>query len=223
MPSEPPLSAPPDPYRAIHKALRVALGDLIACAGRTDFGEAASVARCHVELEAVVAMLATHARVEVQFIDPLLGAHDHARARAIQHDHTTLERQLHAVTAAFDDVEDCLAAGDASEARARGHAFYLALTRYTAAYFQHLADEEEEALPVLRERVDAAALAAAMAQARASVAPAEAAKVTARMLAAMSHPERVAFLRAAPSEAVRTIARVALDEAEWKALDADAG
>lgn len=214
----------PDPYRAAHKAIRVAMGRLIERVGRTDFADLAAVERVRVELEAVVQLLVTHARIEVQFLDPLLAQHDPSRASTIQRDHASLERHLHEVSGGVHAVDEILGPdgdGDPELARQRGHAFYLALTKFTAEYFEHLADEEENLLPILLQQVDGAVLRDAMARARASVDPLEGAKAVGMMLAAMSHPERVAMLRAPGAEALRVIARLSLDDAEWSALAAD--
>jgi Hemerythrin HHE cation binding domain len=216
----------PDPYRAAHKAIRLALGRLTESAGRTDFGDVASVDRFRVELEAVVEMLTTHARIEVQFLDPLLGTHDHVCAAGIQRDHRTLERKLHEVSGGIHAIDEILGVqgdGDVRVARARGHACYLQLTRFIADYLQHLADEEEQALPTLSQHVDGATMADALARARESVDPGEAARMTALMLSAMSHPERVAFLRASGSEALRMLARAVLGDVEWKAVERELG
>lgn len=217
---EPSLPIHPDPYRASHKAIRVAMGRLVESAGRTDFGDVASLERFRAELEDVVQMLATHARIEVQYLDPLLGAHDHAQAASIQHAHTALERKLHGVSGGIHALEEILdGGGGPSEARERGHAFYLELTRFTADYLHHIADEEEQALPSIRRHVDDAALEAALSRARQTVEAGEAARMTGLMIASVSHPERVALLRASGSEELRWIARMVLTPADWKALE----
>jgi hypothetical protein len=221
-----PQSPLSDPYRGPHKALRTALGQLLASAGRTDFGDLASIERFRVELEAVVQLLTTHARIEVQYIDPLLGAHAPDAASAIQHDHVELERELHRVGGGLHAIDEMLGVdgdGDRAAAREQGHAFYLALSRYVADYLLHIANEEEHAMPALRRSVDDATLGEALARARASIDPVEAAKTTALILASMSHPERVALLSAAGSAELRTIARLALREEDWRALADELG
>lgn len=124
-----------DPYRWSHKAIRTVLGRLLESAGRSDFGDLAAVQRFRAELEGAAMLLATHARIEVQFIDGLLAMHDAPHASHIQHEHVGLERDLHRVASGLHHVEEALGwdgEGDVREARARGHAFYLGLSRFIA-------------------------------------------------------------------------------------------
>lgn len=189
-----------DPYRAPHKALRASLGRVLESAGRTDFGDRTSIDRFRPQLEAMVQLVTTHARLEVQYVDPLLGAHAPDEASDLQHHHVELERTLHRVGAGLHAIDELLGDDedfDREDARELGHSFYLALSRFVAAYLLHIADEEETALPALREHVDEATLAAALSLARASMDPAEAARATTLILESISAPERVAFLATA--------------------------
>lgn len=217
---------PTDPYRAPHKALRTALGRLLEHAGRTDFGDVASIGAFRVELEAVVQLLTTHARIEVQFVDPLLGSHEVEIASSIQHDHRALERKLHEVCGALHVIDELLGEngdGDVDEGRDRGHAFYLALSRFVAEYLVHIADEEERALPALRRHVGEGELAQTLDRARETVDPGEWAKNWALVLTSASHHERVALLAASGLPELRQIARIALTEEEWRELAIELG
>jgi hypothetical protein len=182
-----------------HKAIRAVLGRLLESAGRTDFGDPGSIDLFRSELEAAVELLATHARIEVQFLDGLLGAHEPTQASHIQHQHVDLERELHAVMAGLHRIDEVLgpeADGDREEAREDGHGFYLALSRFVASYLLHIADEEEHALPALRRHVDDATLRDALARAEATVSPEEAARTAALVAASINATERSALLRA---------------------------
>jgi len=186
-----------DPYRTAHKAIRAALGRLLESAGRTDFGDPASIDRFRAELEAVCELLGTHARIEVQFLDGLLGSHEPTHASHIQHQHADLERQLHSVTSGLHRIDEALGPdcdGDRDDAREDGHAFYLALSRFVASYLIHIADEEELALPALRRHVDDATLRDTLARAAATVLPEEAARTAALVFASITPPERIALL-----------------------------
>lgn len=183
-----------DPYRKAHKAIRASLGRLLESAGRTDFGDTASIDRFRAELESAVELLATHARIEVQFLDGLLGSHEPAKASNIQHQHLDLERELHAAMSRLHQVDETLGPegdGDRDDARDQGHSFYLALSRFVASYFFHIADEEEHALPALRKHVSEAELRDALARAHATVSPDELARTKALVLASISDPERL--------------------------------
>jgi len=215
-----PVGSSPDPYRLPHKALRLVLGSLLARAGRTDFGDVGSIAQFRPELDAAVALLADHARFEVRHLDPLLGGHDPESAANVQHQHMDLERELHRAASGLHEVEAILGDdgdGDPDEARERGHAFYLSLTRFVASYLVHVADEEEVTLPALRRFVTDDALREALARARHDVPSDRASYGASLILRAASPFERVALVRAAPE--LRTIARVVLSELEWRALE----
>jgi hypothetical protein len=185
-----------DPYRTAHKAIRAALGRLVESAGRTDFRSPASIDRFRFELERAVELLSTHARIEVQFLDGLLGPHEPLQASHIQHEHVDLERELHAVMSRLHRIDETLGPegdGDRDDASEQGHAFYLALSRFVANYFLHIADEEEQALPALRRHVSEATLREVLDRARATVSPDEHARTTALVLASINDVERLAM------------------------------
>lgn len=185
-----------DPYRVAHKAIRAALGRLVESAGRTDFGSPGSIDRLRVELELAVELLSTHQRIEVQFLDGLLGSHEPTHASHIQHEHVDLERELHAVTSRLHRIDETLGLegdGDRDDATEQGHSFYLALSRFVASYFLHIADEEEQALPALRRHVSEATLRHALDRARATVSPDEHARMTALVLSSINDAERLAM------------------------------
>jgi hypothetical protein len=186
-----------DPYRKAHKAIRSVLGRLLESAGRTDFGDPESIELFRAELESAVELLATHARIEVQFLDGLLGLHEPMQASHIQHQHVDLERELHAVMSGLHRIDETLgpeADGDRDDARAEGHTFYLALSRFVANYLLHIADEEEYALPALRRNIDDATMAEVLARAEATVSAEEAARTTALVMASINAPERAEML-----------------------------
>jgi len=186
-----------DPYRMAHKAIRAVLGRLLESAGRTDFGDPQSIDLFRAELEAAVKLLATHARIEVQFLDGLLGLHEPTQASHIQHQHVDLERELHSVTGGLHRIDETLGPegdGNRDDARDEGHTFYLALSRFVAHYLLHIADEEEHALPSLRRHVDDAAMLDALVRAQATVSPEETARTAALIHSSITAPERVAML-----------------------------
>jgi hypothetical protein len=201
-----------------HKAIRAVLGRLLESAGRTDFGDPVSIDLFRSELEAAVGLLATHARIEVQFLDGLLGAHEPTQASNIQHQHVDLERELHAVMAGLHRIDEILgpeADGDREDARDGGHAFYLALSRFVASYLFHIADEEEYALPALRRHVKDATLRDALARAEATVSPEETARTAALVAASISPWERTtlaAATRGAPAELTDVMRRTSSDD-----------
>ena len=210
-------------FRVIHKALRSELGRLAGQAGRTDFADAAEVARLRASAEETFALLEEHAANEDRFLMPLLRrcapqiASRLDRAHAGQHD--TLDGLRARLAAA--------ASAGAAAAR-EGHAFLLQLSRVQAEQLSHMADEEELAQPALWRAYDDETLRGAHAELLASIAPAHLAHMAALMLPAMNAPERAQMLSGARAtmpgpafEGLLEVAESALDPADFSRLRRD--
>jgi len=129
-----------------HKGLRNALGVLSLQAGRTDFGDAGSVADLQATAAGVWAVLRDHARLEDEYI--------FARLERVVPGATAPAAEQHPeLAAAVDDLEEMLAGYDGTQSNDEGHRFVLALVDFQARYLAHLVLEETVIEPLLLEHV----------------------------------------------------------------------
>ena len=130
-----------DLYTAVHKMQRARLFRLTADAGTTDPGDSTARARLAAAVGDVVAELTAHAAHEDRFIHPLLRRRAPDIAGALDAAHIELDARLATLRST--------AATYAAATPADPNSLYRALAAFTAAYLDHLACEEGEAMPVL--------------------------------------------------------------------------
>jgi iron-sulfur cluster repair protein YtfE (RIC family) len=130
-----------DVYTAVHKMQRARLFELTVEAGKSDPADKAGAARLAAAVDTLVDELVAHAEHEERFIHPLLRAQALRLADALEVAHVELDARLdqlrHVATHASDTDDPNL--------------LYRALAAFTAAYLEHLAIEEDQALPALWE------------------------------------------------------------------------
>jgi hypothetical protein len=131
-----------DVYTAVHKMQRARLFDLTVAAGTADGGDALTTARLAGAVSALADELTSHAGHEDRFIHPLLRAKAPTLAASLDAAHVELHGRL--------DVLRLTARGRQADG-GDPNALYRALASFTAAYLEHLAVEEGEALPTLWE------------------------------------------------------------------------
>jgi hypothetical protein len=128
-----------DVYRNIHKGIRVMLFDLVQKSGRTDFTDAADVARLTADARDTFELLAGHAQKEDEFIMPLLRAHAPQLAQMFDAEHEDQEARLPILLASLEAID-----ANESGADRLGHAFVVQLSRFAGELLAHMADEEVE-------------------------------------------------------------------------------
>jgi hypothetical protein len=133
-----------DVYRNVHKGQRALLFELAVALGRADFSKPAAFSRLAERLRSALVELRKHADNEERFIHPLL----HSRAPDVG---AALDREHHAIEAAFSDLDDRLRPRGTPEEdpAAAGAGLYLAWCRMLSAYLAHLDAEETQAMPAL--------------------------------------------------------------------------
>jgi hypothetical protein len=190
-----------DPYRLAHKGLRVTLARLLESAGRADFADARARERIRHESLETVHLLRTHARLEGLFLDPLLTTCASEGADCARHDHAKLESELFTLVLALDSPSE----GETStaEARARGHRFYIALTRLVAHYLLHMAEEETRVLALLHEHVDDDLLRRMVVAAESTMSAEESARTSAAIAEGVAPHERESLGGSARRERAR--------------------
>jgi hypothetical protein len=210
-------------YAGIHKAIRSMLNDLVARAGHTEWNSRESIASLVESCDAAFAILNDHAHHENTFIGPALAERCRDVYVQISSAHHTQDNQLvelRAQLVAIDPRSD--------EAAAEGHGFVVSLARVVGEFYTHMSDEEEIAMPALREAYDEAALVDIHQRLLASIPPPAMIATMRWMIPAMNHFERVELLsdiqRNAPPPvlgALLEIARVRLTPSELTRLEAD--
>ena len=129
-----------DVYTAVHKMQRARLFKLIVEVGKTDPADSAAATRLAAAVDALADELVAHAEHEERFIHPLLRKQAPVLADALETAHVTLDARL----GHLREVATACACASAGPA-----VLYRALASVTAAYLEHLAVEEGEALPAL--------------------------------------------------------------------------
>lgn len=127
-----------DVYTAVHKMHRARLFSLTVEAGKADPADNVTMTRLAAAVDALAAELTAHAEHEDRFIHPLLRQVAPALAASLDAAHVTLDARL-------DRLREVASAATAADP----NALYRALAAFTAAYLEHIAIEEGEALPAL--------------------------------------------------------------------------
>lgn len=124
-----------DLFTNIHKALRLALFDVTATVGRTDWDDPEQVAALGATWVPLVELLRSHTAHEEQYIFRLLDRHDPLAVDRAADQHPDLEDLLEHLAGRFEVL---LAEPDPGG----GLDLYRDLARFVAAYLPHLHDEE---------------------------------------------------------------------------------
>jgi hypothetical protein len=222
----PHTTVPFDLYRDIHKAIRVALFDVTAAAGRLDASDTtARVAHANAVRD-LVRFLVLHAEHEDAQLDGPVREVLPDRADAIAADHVALEARMVDLVALADLAFDC----GRDDARAAVHDLYLALAGFTSSYLAHQEVEEVVVMPALWDALGIEALLGIHERILASITPDDMGWSLAKMLPAMDVDGRVELLggmrESAPPEAfagVCALAEQVLAPADHAALIARLG
>lgn len=211
-----------DIYREVHKGVRKALFDLALQAGSTDFSRTEALQRLREQFSLTHNLLEVHAHCEDTYVEPLLQQCDARVAGEISAAHENLDATVSRLQQRLDAL-----AVDQADIADQGRSLYLDLTRFIGAYLQHIADEEQQFMPLLWERFDDPQLMQLETTIRGSIPPAVLANFLSFMIPAMNHDERAGLLtglkQAAPSEVYTGICQLSqnvLSERDWARLDA---
>ena len=211
-------------YKSIHKAIRVALGGLVAQAGRTDFGDPREAGRLRLMIVETFELLDAHAEHEDRVVGPLLRACAPEAAARIGDAHRELEQTAAALRRMFE-----VACQAGAEVAREGHAFTVQLSRYQAMQLSHMADEEEIAQPALYRAYGDETLFDAQRLIIGSIAKETLLLQLGLILPSINAPERAQMLtglRAGPPglfAAVMDVARDSLDAEDLARLQDDVG
>lgn len=189
-----PAAAPSVPrvdlYAPIHKALRSLMCDTLARVGRLDTDDAEECSATLGQLDALLALCASHIEHENVHVHPALEAREPGAAQRIAHEH---EEHLQAI----DDLGGeaaALKAAAAADRPLRALRLYRHLALFIADNLQHMHIEETAHNAVLWARYSDAELGALHDALVASIPPAEMMQVLRWMVPALSPAERAGML-----------------------------
>lgn len=216
-------SVPFDLYRDVHKAIRIALFDATAAAGRLDPNDRPARIAHAANVRDLVRLLVMHAEHEDREIDEAIQQVLPEQAGSIRAEHVALEAQMarliELADLAFDDSRD--------DARGAVHALYLELAAFTSRYLAHQDVEERVVMPALWDAFGIEPILAIHGRILQSISPDDMGWSLTMMLPAMNIDDRTEMLggmRAdAPPEAfagVCALATEVLDDADFHALAA---
>jgi hypothetical protein len=209
-------TVPFDLYRDVHKAIRVALFDLVTEAGRLDPGDRPARIAHATKVRAMMQLLVMHAEHEDRSCDSAITQVLPERSAEIAADHVALEARMERLV----ELADLAFHANRTDDRAAVHALYLDLASFTSAYLAHQEMEEWDALGI-------EPLLAIHGEILASLSPEEMGTSLALMLPAMNIEDRVEMLAGmcadAPPEAfapVWALAGQVLTAIDFDALSA---
>lgn len=179
-----------DLYRDVHKAIRVALFDAVAEAGRIDPSDRTARIAHAASVRDLVRFLVLHAEHEDRELDSVIQQVLPEHAASIAADHVELEIRMEALVALADLAFDT----DRDDDRAAMHDLYLELASFTSAYLAHQSVEETVVMPALWEAFGIEPLLGIHGRILASISPDDMGWSLAKMLPAMNVDDRTEML-----------------------------
>lgn len=208
-----------DVYTAVHKMHRARLFSLTVEAGKADPADTVTMTRLAAATDALAAELAAHADHEDRFIHPLLRQNAPSLAARLDAAHATLDARLGRLR---QIASAAAASGAPQDPAADPNALYRALAAFTAAYLEHLAVEEGEALPALWDSCTNEELSGILASFRGSRSDTENLTSLLAQLATLSPPEIQRMISAGlgpvPASDVTELLATVLDPRQLGAL-----
>ena len=217
----PHTTVPFDLYRDIHKAIRVALFDVVTEAGNLDPNDCTARIAHATRVHELVKFLVFHAAHEDEHLDEAIRQVLPDAAAEIAAEHVALEERM----AGLIELADLAFAADHDDARAAMHDLYLDLASFTSAYLAHQEVEERVVMPALWNAFGIEPLLGIHGAILGSISPDDMGWCLSKMLPAMNVDDRTEMLggmrASAPPEAfagVCALAQQVLKETDFAAL-----
>lgn len=196
------------PYRFIHKALRVMLFHALQLSGSLDAADAGERQRIVDEVERTLEFCADHLAHENHFLLAPLRERAPRAALAFQSDHLEHLESIAALRLLLQRLRDAGDTGD--DAPALAYQLHLRLSVFVADNLPHMVEEESTQTQALWAHFSDAELDALTAELHASLSPAEMATCVLWMARGLNTSELVQMLtelrQGAPAEAFATMA-----------------
>jgi len=180
-----------DIYGGIHRALRLALTDLLVRMGTTVPTDPVEVGLRLGELERMFEGLAKHIAHEEAFLHPALERRRSGAARDLDLEH---EEHAYAIRSMRDLASALAAGGSAAQRAGLYRTLYLRYSAFVGETLIHMAEEEAVTQPLFDELYSAAEQRAIHDELIASIPPHEMLEVLKALLPAVDHETRVAML-----------------------------
>jgi hypothetical protein len=187
-PVTPPVAI--DLYRDIHKGIRAELFGATLQAGDLDPSDRGSRLALAGRIDALVALLHSHAEHEDGHIQPAIEKVLPDAAARIVADHDLLDRRIGDI----QEMSVVVAETTGTQARAVGHELYLELASFTSAYLSHQDLEERVVMPTLAAALGPDTVLGIHQAIISSIPPAEMATALAVMIPAMNVDDRTEML-----------------------------
>lgn len=205
------------PYRHIHKALRVLFGHVLRRAGALDSADTQERAELVDEVERLLATCADHLAHENRFFHAPLRERAARSVRAFDDEHHEHLATIEALQLLLGRVRD---GGD--EAPARAYELYLRLSVFVADSLSHMAEEESTLTQALWHHFSDDEIAGMTAALQATLSPQESAYYLRWMARGLNGAELAALFAEARAQApaqvfdgLLDIARQELDTPRW--------
>lgn len=204
-----------DLYGPIHKGLRLALSQMVVRIGTTDFADPGAVGDLIAALRRQLTLSASHLEHEEDYIHTALEIRSPGATSNLvaDHDHHRLEfRQIEALISMIEDAPF-------KDRPLLGRKLYLAFSRFVAADFSHMAEEELVTLPLLHQLFTDEELIAIEGAIVASLPGEEMVAFMQLAVPAMNSTERVGFMSFVRGGAPRDVFEALLADAIRPALN----
>jgi hypothetical protein len=186
-------AAAPDFYTLIHKAIRLAMSEHLVHLGSTDAADPVEWAAAHGRWRQIKRLLDAHSRHEDEHIHPLIHRAAPAIAAMLDGQHEDLDDKLAAIDTMMTEVADEV---DGNFRRLAAREIYLRFSGFMALYFQHLIEEETEAMPALVDGIAVEEMFAAHFRLLGSMPPEQKLGDLPIIARSLSSPERVDLMTA---------------------------
>lgn len=214
-----------DLFGPVHKGLRMAHANLMIRLGAVELDDERVLAGLLEHLREHLRLCEACQGYEEKVIHAALAPHAPGAVKDLDAAHRSHRAILEEVEALADALETAPPAGRRRAARD----LYLAWSRFVAASLAHLAEDEEETLPLLQALFDDEDLRALKARIVAGMSPGLGAMMLRMMAPAVNHHERLTMLRnirasAAPAvfdHLLDEVVRPTLAQREWRRLEGE--
>lgn len=132
------MTARPDLYAPIHKALRNFMADTLGAVGRMDAADAAECAATLSQVRALLAACALHAQIEDEYIHPALQARRPGATRACEAEHA----QQRIVLQDLERLAEAVGRAAGAPRAAAAQELYRRLALFIGENFTHMHEEE---------------------------------------------------------------------------------